>query len=157
MNEEAKHQKRNGNRAVASLILSLKHALLAHFSEGDTDPKRPTIAQVAGRALVLLLQGEAGCALDELTRHHQVDFPEGEPVLIDITPENRELEFCTDCRGYHDFGMCPLPDEPQRLVNEVSHGDCTRECCTNLEAARNEAADRNQRQFGTDPSWFGKR
>ena len=62
----------------------------------------PTIAQSAGRALILLLQEDTIGALRELN-HHKLDLIGGEPVLIEHNAPECYLSDCTDdadCEGW---------------------------------------------------------
>lgn len=74
------------------------------------------------------------------------------------------MALCDDCKERRDCGDAYSPDV-------IEFGDCsgfelseearslrrTRlRCAARLERARDEAAVRNAREFGTDPSWYGR-
>jgi hypothetical protein len=71
---------------------------------------KPTLAQSAGRAYVLLLQNDTSRALKELSRH-ELDMVEGEPVLVEVPPlmhpehAAQEATRCHMCYARRD--RCP--------------------------------------------------
>jgi len=72
---------------------------------------RTSIAQSAGRAYVLLLQGDKERALKELGRH-QLDMVDGEPVLVEVPPlmdpehAAQESTRCMECQQSAGLTRC---------------------------------------------------